>query len=225
MKNTRLDYEGQIDDIIQKLIESTRDMVEPASTSIVKKYGRDPFLVLVSCILSLRTKDTVSLPASIRLFEVAKTPKAMLGLSHKKIETIIYPTGFYRQKAKNLLEISKILLDKFDGLTPSNEKDLLELPGVGRKTANLVLSVGFGVPAICVDTHVHRISNRLGLVDTKTPDQTEIALKKILPEKYWLVYNNLLVRWGQNICVPISPFCSKCAISHLCPKIGVKKSR
>ncbi|KKP29807.1 MAG: DNA-(Apurinic or apyrimidinic site) lyase [candidate division TM6 bacterium GW2011_GWF2_30_66] len=225
MKNLWFDYDGRIDDIIQKLIESTCDMIEPASISIVKKYGQEPFLVLVSCILSLRTKDTVSLPASIRLFSVAKTPEEILGLSLEKIEKIIYPTGFYRKKAKNLHEISKILINKYSGLVQNNEQDLLELPGVGRKTANLVLSVGFGVPAICVDTHVHRISNRLGLVKTKNPDETEIALKKILPQKYWLEYNNLLVKWGQNICVPISPHCSKCAISHLCSKISVKKSR
>lgn len=225
MKNLWLDYEGRIDDIIQKLIESTRDMIEPASISIVKKYGHNPFLVLVSCILSLRTKDTISLPASIRLFSIAKTPKEILELSLEKIEEIIYPTGFYRQKAKNLHEISKILINKYSGLVPNNEQDLLGLPGVGRKTANLVLGVGFGVPAICVDTHVHRISNRLDIVETKNPDETEIALKKILPQKYWLEYNNLLVKWGQNICVPISPHCSKCAISHLCPKMGVKKSR
>ena len=224
MKKLGLDYE-RIDDIIKELVDSTRDMTEPSISQIVKKYGQDPFLVLAACILSLRTRDTVSLPAALRLFDLAKTPQEMLGLSLEKIEQTIYPVGFYHQKAKNLYEISVILVDKFGGITPDSETELLALPGVGRKTANLVLGQGFGIPAICVDTHVHRISNRLGFVATKTPDETEIALRKILPQKYWLVYNNLLVKWGQNVCVPISPHCSKCAISHLCPKVGVKKAR
>lgn len=211
--------------IIEKLIDLTRDMTEPASVSIVKKYGKDPFLVLISCILSLRTKDSVSLPASIRLFDVAKSPQEILGLDLEKIEKIIYPTGFYKQKAKNIHKICKILIEKYAGKVPGNEQGLQELPGVGRKTMNLVLAQGFGVPAICVDTHVHRISNRLGLVCTKMPDQTEIELKKVLQKKYWIEYNNLLVKWGQNICVPISPFCSKCEISSFCQKIGVKKFR
>lgn len=225
MKNDRLNSTERLDEIIKKLIESTAGMVEPSIVSIVKKYGQDPFLILISCILSLRTKDNVSLPASIRLFDLAKTPELMLELSIRQIEVAIYPVGFYKQKSKNIHKICKILIEKYNSRVPDSQKELLSLPGVGLKTANLVLGQGFGIPAICVDTHVHRISNRLGLVNTKSPEETEIELNKVLPEKYWLVYNNLLVKWGQNICVPISPFCSKCAISHLCPKKGVKKSR
>jgi len=200
-------------------------MVEPSSLSIVEEFGKDPFLVLTGCMLSLRTKDSVSLPASQRLFQIAKTPQEILELPIKKIEKIIYPVGFYREKAKSLHAVSKKILQDFGGKVPNNEKDLLSLKGVGRKTANLVLGEGFGIPAICVDTHVHRIANRLGLVKTKKPEETEKELKKILPKKYWIEFNTLMVKWGQNICVPISPFCSRCAISQLCPKIGVTKSR
>jgi len=200
-------------------------MVEPSSLSIVEEFGKDPFLILIGCILSLRTKDSVSLPASQRLFQIARTPQSILQLPIKKIEKIIYPVGFYRQKAKSLHEVSKKIIEVFGGKVPSNEKDLLSLKGVGRKTANLVLGEGFGIPAICVDTHVHRIANRLGLVKTKRPDETEKKLKKILPKKYWIEFNTLMVQWGQNICVPISPFCSKCAIAQWCPKVGVTKNR
>lgn len=212
-------------EIIKRLREVSVDMVEPAATLIIKGFGRNPFLVLVSCILSLRTKDTISLPASQRLFQLVTTPEGVLELSLEKIEQIIYPVGFYRNKAKQLHEVSRELIDRFGGKVPNNEQDLLSLRGVGRKTASLVLGEGFGIPAICVDTHVHRISNRLGLVSTKTPKETEIKLKKILPKKYWIEYNYLLVKWGQNICVPVSPFCSKCAIFNVCDRVGVKRSR
>jgi len=225
MKKLGLDREKRLLEIIKKLRKATACMAEPAATSIVKGFGKDPFLVLVSCILSLRTKDTVSLPASQRLFQLAKTPQGILGLPLGQIEQVIYPVGFYRNKAKHLHEISKDLIGRFGGKVPNNEQDLLSLKGVGPKTANLVLGEGFGIPAICVDTHVQRISNRLGLVKTRTPEQTEKALKLILPKKYWIEYNRLLVQWGQNICVPVSPFCSKCILSDLCPKIGVKRSR
>lgn len=211
--------------IIHILRKMTRSMVEPASLSITKQFGRDPYLILISCILSLRTRDTVSLPASIRLFEHAKTPERMLSLPLKAIEKLIYPCGFYRRKASTIHEISKTLLEKFHGKVPSTLEQLLTLKGVGRKTANLVLGEGFGIPALCVDTHVHRISNRLGLVQTKTAEETEIELKKVLPKEYWIEYNHLLVMWGQNICVPISPFCTKCAIKDLCPRIGVTRFR
>jgi endonuclease III len=211
--------------IIELMRTATKDMVEPAATSITRQYGRNPFLVLVSCILSLRTKDTVSLPASQRLFAHAQTPQALLLLSPATIEKLIYPTGFYRQKTKQLLALSAILLKKYDGLVPNTHEKLIALPGVGPKTTSLVLSEGFGIPAICVDTHVHRISNRLGLVATKSPSQTEEALKKVLPQEYWSEFNKLLVMWGQNICVPISPKCSICPLRPLCPQIGVTKHR
>jgi len=211
--------------IIKKLLFATKNMARPAATEIVQEFGRDPFLVLVSCILSLRTKDTVSLPASQRLFKRAKTPQDLLKISLNELAAIIYPVGFYKNKAKNLHEISRDLLARFNGQVPSTETDLLSFKGIGRKTANLVLGEGFGIPAICVDTHVHRISNRLGLVVTTTPEETEFALKKILPKDSWTEFNRLLVMWGQNICVPISPFCSKCAVFDQCKRVGVTRSR
>jgi endonuclease-3 len=212
--------------IIAILQTATQGMIEPAATTIIKQYGRDPFLVLVSCILSLRTKDTVSLPASQRLFAHARTPQTMLLLlSAQAIEKLIYPTGFYRQKTKQILAICSILVEKYGGNVPDTEEKLLALPGVGPKTAALVLSEGFGIPAICVDTHVHRISNRLGLVKTKNVTETEQQLKQLLPKKYWSEYNKLMVMWGQNICVPISPKCSICPLLPLCPQIGVVRHR
>jgi len=211
--------------IFQVLRKKTKNMIEPSSLSIIKEFGRDPFLILIGCILSLRTKDSVSLPASKRLFQLAKKPEDMVKVSLQKIEEAIYPVGFYRQKAKTIKKVSKKIIEFFGGKVPNNEKDLLLLQGVGRKTANLVLGEGFGIPAICVDTHVHRISNRLGLVKTKNSDETEKELKKILPKKYWIEFNRLMVQWGQNVCVPISPLCSKCAIAQWCEKVGVVKSR
>jgi endonuclease-3 len=211
--------------IIKILQSATHGMVPAASTEIVATYGRDPYLVLISCILSLRTKDTVSLAASHRLFEHARTPEQMIKLDLHTIEQAIYPTGFYRNKAKVIKHISKDLIDRFNSIVPSNESDLLSLHGVGRKTMNLVLSQGFGIPALCVDTHVHRISNRLGLVQTTTPEQTEQELMQVLPRESWIEFNQLMVMWGQNICVPISPKCSECAIAPLCPRIGVTRHR
>jgi len=213
--------ENRAINIIAILQTATKGFIEPASASIIKKYGKNPYLVLVSCILSLRTKDAVSLAASIRLFEHAQTPQQLLSLSSEIIQKLIYPTGFYRQKAKQLLELSSILVKKFQSKVPDTENDLLSLPGVGRKTTNLVLSVAFDMPALCVDTHVHRISNRLGFVSTSTPAETETALKELLPKKYWSEYNSLMVMWGQNICLPISPLCSQCPLLPLCPQKGV----
>jgi len=212
-------------EIIHTLREATKEMVEPAVTQIIAEYGRDPFLVLISCLLSLRTRDTVSLPASRRLFTVAKSPQEILNIPLERLEKIIYPVAFYRKRAQQLHEICKDLIERFDSRVPSSEEDLLSFKGVGRKTMNLVRGEGFGIPAICVDTHVHRISNRFGLVATKTPEETEMALRKLLPQKYWIEYNRLLVMWGQNIRVPILPFCSSCAIAHIRQKVGVKKSR
>ena len=183
------------------------------------------FKVLLSTVLSLRTKDKTTEEASHRLFRVAQTPKELLKHSASEIEKLIYPVGFYRTKAKNVLKICEILEERFGGQVPDTMEDLLALPGVGRKTANLVMTVGHNQLGICVDTHVHRISNRWALVKTKTPDETEMALRKILPKRYWIEYNDLLVAYGQNLCVPISPFCSRCKIASLCPKINVKTSR
>ena len=211
--------------IIELMRIATKDMDEPAATSITRQYGRNPFLVLVSCILSLRTKDTVSLPASQRLFAYAQAPQALLLLSPQTIEQLIYPTGFYRQKTKQQLAISAILLKKYHGTVPNAYEELIALPGVGPKTTSLVLSVGFAIPAICVDTHVHRISNRLGLVQTKSPVQTETELKLLLPKEYWSEFNKLMVMWGQNICTPVSPRCSVCPLRPLCPQVGLTKHR
>src|SRR5581483_11749695 len=204
--------------IIELMRQATRGMVEPASNRIVATYGRDPFLILISCILSLRTKDTVTYPASVRLFQQAKTPEQLLKLPLFQVEKLIYPAGFYKNKAKTLHYISKALLEEWAGQVPATYDELITLPGVGPKTANLVLGMAFGVPALCVDTHVHRISNRLGLVKTNTPEETEAALKKVVPAEYWIEYSKLMVMWGQNVCVPISPRCSTCVLAPLCPK-------
>ena len=182
-----------VEKIINELRRATHGMVPPASQSIVSQFGRDPFLVLISCILSLRTKDTVSLPASIRLFEHAHTPSSFLTLSQETIVSAIYPVGFYRRKALTIHKICAELLSRYNGQVPSTLQELMSLPGVGLKTANLVLGEGFAIPALCVDTHVHRISNRLGIVRTKTPEETEAALRVVIPEKYWIEWSKLLV--------------------------------
>jgi endonuclease-3 len=219
------DLKNRAISIIKILRVATKNMTKPAATQIVEQFGRDPYLILISCILSLRTRDTVSLPASLKLFELAKTPEEMVALSVKQIEQAIHTVGFYRTKARTIHSISAILIEQFASKVPSTEQELMSLKGVGPKTTSLVLSEGFQIPAICVDTHVHRISNRLGLVKTKKPAETEKALKEVLPKHYWSEFNALLVMWGQNICVPISPFCSRCPVFDLCPRKGVTSSR
>jgi endonuclease III len=187
--------------------------------------SRDPFKTLISCILSLRTKDQTTAIASERLFARADTPEKMLALSAKTLERLIYPVGFYRTKARVIRGICRDLIDKFHGRVPDEIDELLTLKGVGRKTANLVVTEAFAKPGICVDTHVHRISNRWGLVRTKTPDKTEVALREVLPARHWIEYNGILVAFGQTICHPTSPWCSRCKIAALCPRIGVVRSR
>ncbi|MCL4229233.1 endonuclease III [Candidatus Dependentiae bacterium] len=211
--------------IIAILRQASKNMVKPATVSLIERYGRNPYLILVGCLLSLRTKDSVSLPAALRLFEHAITPRLMVSLPLNTIMELIYPVGFYRKKATLLHTISQKLIQNFGGNVPHTKEELLSLPGVGQKTANLVLSQGFNIPAICVDTHVHRIANRLGLVQSTRPQETEEQLKKILPQEYWSEFNTLLVMWGQNICTPRSPHCSTCPIFSLCPKKGVTHSR
>ena len=213
-----------IDKIVPILRKEVKDLAEPSVTLVGKKW-KSPFLVLISCILSLRTQDSTTLPASERLFRLADNPHDMSRLSVKDIEQAIYPVGFYRTKARNIIGICRDIIEKFNGRVPDDIDVLLTLKGVGRKTANLVLTEGFGKLGVCVDTHVHRISNRLGYVKTKTPEETEWALRKKLPEKFWIEYNALLVTWGQNVCKPISPFCSRCRINPLCRKVGVETSR
>src|ERR1700683_2794897 len=186
---------------------------------------RDPFRTLISCILSLRTKDATTATASIRLFARAHTPDAMLALTPKTVERLIYPVGFYRTKARVIRGICRDLIEKFDGRVPDEIDALLTLKGVGRKTANLVVTEAYAKPGICVDTHVHRISNRWGLVGTRTPDETEAALRAVLPRRYWIEYNTLLVAFGQTICQPLSPWCSRCPAAHLCPRLGVTRAR
>ncbi len=197
---------------------------EPVVTAMARRK-RDPFKVLISCILSLRTKDEVTKQASKRLFEKASTPEEMLKMSEKEIATLIFPVGFYNVKAKNIRDICKVLVEKYKGKVPDSMDDLLSLKGVGRKTANLVLIEGYDKPGICVDTHVHRICNRLGWVKTRYPDETEKRLREILPQKYWKNINRWFVAFGKTICRPISPLCSKCPVEDLCPKIGVIRSR
>lgn len=184
-----------------------------------------PFQILISTIISLRTRDPVTFSSSKKLFAVAPDPKTISKMDEITIAQLIYPAGFYKRKAENIKQISKILLDKHEGLVPPSLESLLELPGVGRKTANLTLGLSYGIPALCVDTHVHRIPNRMGWVETKTPEKTEFALVKILPKKYWIEINELLVAFGQTICTPVSPKCSECPFENRCPRLGVKKSR
>lgn len=193
--------------------------------TIVAESDRNPFKVLVSCIISLRTKDEVTAQASHRLFERADTPEAMGRMAVEEIARLIYPAGFYRNKAGQILEISHRLVADYDGNVPAAIDELLGFKGVGRKTANLVLTLGFGKQGICVDTHVHRICNRWGYVATRTPEETEMALRKKLPQEYWIEINDLLVAFGQNHCHPVSPHCSTCRLASFCPRIGVLKSR
>jgi endonuclease-3 len=181
--------------------------------------------VLIACLLSLRTKDETTGPAAARLFALADTPRAMLRLTPRRIERAIFPVGFYRTKAKVILGVCRDVLERFDGRVPDEIEPLLTLKGVGRKTANLVVTQGFNKPGICVDVHVHRISNRLGYVKTRNPEETEMALRRRLPRRYWIGYNDLLVAFGQNICQPVSPKCSVCPVNRSCPRLGVTRSR
>jgi endonuclease-3 len=195
------------------------------TTLAEEESSRSPFRLLVACVISLRTKDEVTAEASRRLFGFAPTPDLLAEMDVERIAKSIYPAGFYNTKARQLQEIARIVRDDHSGTVPPDEGSLLDLPGVGRKTANLVLGLGFGIPAICVDTHVHRISNRLGLVTTKTPEQTERALNEVLPRDLWIPINDLLVTFGQNRCHPTSPKCTGCPLDDLCPRIGVTRHR
>jgi endonuclease-3 len=195
------------------------------SVTRTAKRSRDPFKVLISTILSLRTKDETTSSASKKLFTMADNPIDMLAISSRQIEKAIYPVGFYRIKAKIIREVCETLIEKYASRVPDEIDELLKLKGVGRKTANLVVTLGYGKPGICVDTHVHRISNRWGFIETKTPFETEMVLREKLPKRYWVDYNSLLVAFGQSICRPISPKCSECPVEQFCEKVGVVKSR
>lgn len=210
--------------IMTILKRAARRLKVPA-VGLIAQRTQDPFQVLISCLLSLRTRDETTEAASARLFRLAATPSRMLGLRADQIESAIYPVSFYRNKSKQILAICRDLLEKFDGRVPDSLDALLALPGVGRKTANLVVTVAYRKPGICVDTHVHRISNRIGYIRTKTPEESETALREKLPKRYWIIYNDLLVPFGQFICKPISPLCSRCEISPYCRQVGVEKKR
>jgi len=196
----------------------------PIVTLMAETY-ESPFRVLISCILSLRTQDATTAQASHRLFALADTPEAMLKLTTQKITKLIYPVGFYRTKAKVIHDVCQVLMRDYSGKVPDDIDELLKFKGVGRKTANLVVTLGYRKPGICVDTHVHRISNRWGYVKTATPEKTEFALRDKLPKPYWIEYNDLLVSFGQHLCRPISPVCSQCPIERYCDKKGVTISR
>lgn len=205
---------------IDKIVEGLDKAEQPRSEFVQLMEGfHDPYLVLIGCILSLRTNDRTTYPATLRMLKLAKTPKDMAKVDEAKLSEAIYPVGFYSNKAKQIIELSKTISEKMGGNVPNSIDELCKFNGVGRKTANLVLAKGFGIPAICVDVHVHRIFNRLGLIKTKNPEETEFALREKLPKKYWLDINTLLVTHGQNICKPINPKCDICPISKYCAKI------
>jgi endonuclease-3 len=196
-----------------------------ALAAVADATARDPFRILIGCLLSLRTRDETTGPAAARLFALADTPAAMLALARRDIERAIFPVGFYRTKARVIQRVCEELTERFGGQVPADLDALLTLHGVGRKTANLVVTFAFHLPGICVDTHVHRISNRLGFVRTATPERTEWALRAKLPRRHWIALNDLLVAFGQNLCQPISPRCSVCPVAGVCHRVGVVRSR
>ena len=210
---------------LERRLEAIRKACRPTTLAEVEHASRSPYALLVSCVISLRTKDEVTAVASRRLLELAPTPARLAALPERRIAKAIYPAGFYTTKSRQLRRIGRILEEAHGGTVPADEAALLALPGVGRKTANLVLGLGFAIPAICVDTHVHRISNRLGLVETTSPHATELALQSVLPRVLWIPINDLLVTFGQNRCHPLSPRCTGCPLDDLCPRIGVTRHR
>lgn len=204
---------------------SSSSSLQSMSERLSSCFGQDPFIILISCLISLRAKDSLTLSVCLNLFSFARTPQDILDIRISDLEKMLYSLGCYSKKAQILHNVCRDLISRFNGQVPDNIVDLLSIHGVGRKTANLVLSEGFEIPAICVDVHVHRISNRLGLVKTKTPEETEFELMRIVPKKLWRDVNRLFVVFGQNICTPISPFCSICPLKNICPKVGIVKSR
>ncbi len=211
-------------EIIRVLQEESLAWDVPVVT-LIALQERNPFKVLLSTLLSLRTKDEVTIEASRRLFVLLQKPNDIFSVSESQIQKAIYPVGFYKRKSKVISDICRRLVEEFDSKVPDDLDVLLSFDGVGRKTANLVLSEGYQIPAMCVDTHVHRISNRFGFIETKTPEQSEMALREKLPKEYWNAYNTLLVAFGQKICRPISPHCSSCPVAGLCLRVGVEKNR
>lgn len=220
MEKNKLDI-----NLVYNILEEEYEKLEKPSVTAIAEKKRDPFRVLVSTIISLRTKDEVTIAASDRLFSVADTPQKIIELDTETMEKLIYPAGFYRNKTKTIKDISAILIEKYAGSVPADIDELVRLKGVGRKTANLVLVEGFQIPAVCVDIHVHRIFNRLGYLNTKDPDKTEMELRKTLPQKYWIKLNEMMVTYGKYVCRPVSPFCSACRLSECCAKVGVTTRR
>jgi len=211
-------------EMIETLQKTFKDEV-PVVTKISRQENRNPFLVLIGTLLSLRTKDEMTEKVMERLTKEARTPEDILNMPAERLQKLIYPVGFYRNKSITLKDVSRIIIEEYGGQVPDSIDELLKIKGIGRKTANLVITEGYGKPGICVDTHVHRISNRLGIVQTKNPHKTEACLRTALPKIYWIIYNTLLVTFGKNICNPLSPKCSMCPIGHLCRRIGVVKHR
>lgn len=217
--------DADIHAVLRIVRREVRRWQEPVVGVVARESDRDPFRILIATVLSLRTKDQTTADASARLFALADTPAALLAVSAPRIERLIYPVGFYRTKARQIREICALLLSRHQGRVPDDLEALVALPGVGRKTANLVVTVGYRKPGICVDIHVHRISNRWGYIKTKTPDESEVALRKKLPPRHWITYNDLLVPYGQNLCLPVSPRCSQCKLTRYCARVGVRTSR
>lgn len=215
---------GDIHEMIRILRKEVRRWKVPA-VGVIAEETRDPFRTLVSCVLSLRTRDETTEAASRRLFAIARTPAKLAALSVRRIERAIYPVSFYRVKARSIRSMCRTLVDRHGARVPDTIEELLTLKGVGRKTANLVITVAYRKPGICVDTHVHRISNRWGYVRTTSPEETERALRRVLPRRYWITFNDLLVTYGQNLCTPLSPFCSRCPLARFCPRVGVARHR
>lgn len=208
---------------IDKIVEILKKAKQPQSEFVrLMDSFKDPFIVLIACILSLRTNDRTTYPATLRMLELGKTPADFAKVNVDDLSKAIYPVGFYKNKAEQIIELSKVLVEKYDSIVPDTIEELIKFKGVGRKTANLVLSEGFNKPAICVDVHVHRIFNRLGYIKTKTPEESETALRKKLSKKHWIDINSLLVTHGQNVCKPIKPLCAQCPIYDYCERIGVK---
>ena len=205
-----------IDELVQKLKDAKQQKSE--FVGLMDSF-QNPYLVLIACILSLRTNDKTTYPATLRMLKLADNPHDMKKVGVNKLAKAIYPVGFYENKAKQIIELSRIIDEDLNGKVPDEIEDLIKFNGVGRKTANLVLARGFNKPAICVDVHVHRIFNRLGYVKTKNPEETEFALRAKLPKKHWIDINTLIVTHGQNCCTPRNPKCSQCPIEEFCAKI------
>jgi len=228
MINNTIDYEELFDSIFtqfKEVLVELNDYTLPSVSQIAIKYEANPYLILLSTLISLRTKDEVTLKASDRLFSLAQTPEEMLELTPEAIEKAIYPSLYYKRKTQNIIKISQILITEYNSQVPNEAKALLTLPGVGIKTANLTLNLGFNIEAICVDCHVHTVANRMGLIKTTTPEDSVVALSAIMPKRFWIPLNELFVSYGMQVCTPQSPRCSLCPRTLFCPKIGVGKTR